>query len=63
MNIEYLCREAWNKLGDMNKEEAMERYIDLLDELSPDWRESDIDENQQFAWKTISKPVANFFKE
>eukprot|EP01027_Heterolobosea_sp_BB2_P001215 GEZU01001854.1.p2 GENE.GEZU01001854.1~~GEZU01001854.1.p2 ORF type:complete len:108 (-),score=46.50 GEZU01001854.1:126-449(-) len=29
--------DAWNKLGDMSKEEAMQKYIDLLNDLAPGW--------------------------
>ncbi|XP_024542159.1 acyl-CoA-binding domain-containing protein 1 [Selaginella moellendorffii] len=28
---------AWQKLGNISQEEAMERYVELVSELSPDW--------------------------
>lgn len=34
-----VCREAWNKLGKMSKEEAMKRYIEQLEKLAPNWKE------------------------
>eukprot|EP00761_Pharyngomonas_kirbyi_P011285 gb/GECH01011310.1/.p1 GENE.gb/GECH01011310.1/~~gb/GECH01011310.1/.p1 ORF type:complete len:103 (+),score=32.98 gb/GECH01011310.1/:1-309(+) len=33
--------DAWNELGDMSKEEAMQKYIDLLTELAPEWEKWD----------------------
>ena len=32
------CRDAWMKLGAMSKEEAMQKYIDFVTTLMPDWR-------------------------
>lgn len=29
------CRQAWASLGDMSKEDAMIRFVDLLDILCP----------------------------
>lgn len=31
------ARQAWQKLGTMPPEEAMEKYIDIVDELYPTW--------------------------
>jgi hypothetical protein len=31
------ARNAWNKLGAMPTEEAMEEYITIVDELFPNW--------------------------
>lgn len=33
------ARNAWQKLGNMNPEEAMERYVALLSDRVPDWKE------------------------
>jgi acyl-CoA-binding protein len=30
--------DAWNKLGDLSKEEAEQKYVQLLDKHDPDWR-------------------------
>jgi len=30
-------REAWAKLGDLSKQEAMEKYLQLVDSLDPNW--------------------------
>jgi len=30
-------RQAWNKLGAMPPEEAMQKYIDIVTELYPSW--------------------------
>lgn len=29
--------EAWNKLSDLDKNEAMKQYIELLDKVAPKW--------------------------
>lgn len=34
-----LCRQAWQKVGNMNPEVAMEQYINLLSESIPGWME------------------------
>mmetsp|Transcript_10553 Transcript_10553/g.12196 ORF Transcript_10553/g.12196 Transcript_10553/m.12196 type:complete len:99 (+) Transcript_10553:2-298(+) len=31
--------DAWNKLGNMPKDEAMKEYVSMLNEVSPKWRE------------------------
>lgn len=31
------ARHAWQRLGDMNPEMAMEKYMDLLSEQIPGW--------------------------
>lgn len=33
------CRQAWQKLGAMPPEEAMEKYIELVTQLYPAWVE------------------------
>lgn len=35
----YFARNAWQKLGSMSQEEAMQKYIDVLTEISPTWYE------------------------
>ena len=37
------CREAWNKLGDLAKMEAMEKYLALVDSLDPNWEQLPVD--------------------
>jgi len=32
-----LCRQAWQKLGAMPPEDAMQKYIDIVTELYPAW--------------------------
>ena len=36
-------REAWNKLGDLAKMEAMEKYLTLVDSLDPNWEQQPAD--------------------
>lgn len=31
------CRQAWQKLGAMPPEDAMQKYIDIVTELYPTW--------------------------
>ncbi|KAF4697289.1 Acyl-CoA binding domain containing 5 [Perkinsus olseni] len=31
--------DAWKKLGDMSRDEAMKEYVSMLTEVSPKWRE------------------------
>nr|AZL94640.1 enyol-CoA hydratase [Nephromyces sp. MMRI]AZL94641.1 enyol-CoA hydratase [Nephromyces sp. MMRI]AZL94652.1 enyol-CoA hydratase [Nephromyces sp. MMRI] len=31
---------AWNNLGDMTKEAAQAKYVELITELQPNWREN-----------------------
>jgi acyl-CoA-binding protein len=36
--VAYLCaRNAWQKLGNLPQEEAMQCYIDVLTEVAPSW--------------------------
>jgi acyl-CoA-binding protein len=44
--------DSWNRLGDMPREEAMGRYIDLLSEVWPDWEEDG--EGGSQAWVSVS---------
>ena len=37
------CREAWNKLGDLAKMEAMEKYLALVDSVDPNWEQLPVD--------------------
>lgn len=37
MIIYYFLRSAWQKLGNMNPEIAMEKYMNLLSETIPGW--------------------------
>lgn len=51
--------DAWNSLGDMTKESAMENYLSLLDELIPDWKESSDTESKQPSFKAVSRMQSN----
>lgn len=31
------CRQAWQKLGAMPPEDAMQKYIDIVTEIYPTW--------------------------
>ena len=33
----FICRNAWYELGQMGKEEAQTKYVNLVTELSPGW--------------------------
>ncbi|CRL04237.1 CLUMA_CG017340, isoform A [Clunio marinus] len=51
--------DAWSNLGSMDKEKAMESYIDLLTKLVPTWIESEQKENRNSAGTfgvSISRP-------
>jgi hypothetical protein len=37
MSPSKLCRQAWQKLGAMPPEDAMQKYIDIVSELYPTW--------------------------
>ncbi|KAL8528499.1 hypothetical protein ACS0TY_006068 [Phlomoides rotata] len=52
-----LSRQAWQKLGAMPPEEAMEKYIDIVSELYPTWLagSSIIDESSGDAFSEGSK--------
>lgn len=44
---------SWNSLGNMAKEEAMQQYIDKINDLKPDWdaskpKEKDVSEKKHF---------------
>ena len=36
-SLNALCREAWNKLGDMAQDAAKASYMELVDRLDPGW--------------------------
>lgn len=43
LSIEHLfARNAWNKLGAMPTEEAMEEYITIVDEIFPNWSDGSV---------------------
>lgn len=42
---------AWNNLGDMEKEKAMETYIEKMEKFNPDWDFTEIDKDQ---WNSVS---------
>lgn len=33
-------RDAWSKLGDMSKDEAMTKYVEEMDKTDENWRDS-----------------------
>jgi acyl-CoA-binding protein len=37
--VEHFKWQAYKKLGDMTKEEAMKKYVAEIDKLNPKWRE------------------------
>ena len=37
LSVIIFTRQAWQKLGAMPPEEAMQKYIDLVTELYPSW--------------------------
>lgn len=51
---------AWNDLGGMNKENAMQSYIEKLSEIEPDWDRTDPSKKKQKkpAWVSVSTPLA-----
>lgn len=51
---------AWNDLGTMNKEVAMQRYISKLDKIEPDWNQNDPSKikPKKPAWISVSTPLA-----
>jgi hypothetical protein len=39
--VGYICaRNAWQKLGNLPQEEAMQCYIDVLTEVAPSWNQN-----------------------
>ena len=38
-----LFREAWHKLGKMSKEEAMEKYVEVVCRVDPGWETTPLD--------------------
>lgn len=51
---------AWNDLGAMNKECAMQAYVSKLNEIEPDWNQNDASKKKQKkpAWVSVSTPLA-----
>lgn len=37
MKVWILARDAWAALGDLGKDDAMQRYVELLCTVAPDW--------------------------
>ncbi|GAY47954.1 hypothetical protein CUMW_108340 [Citrus unshiu] len=52
------ARNAWQKLGNMNPEEAMERYVALLSDRVPDWKEENYHVNDKLESEETVKPDA-----
>lgn len=51
---------AWNDLGAMSKESAMQSYITKLNEIEPDWDQNTSSNKKQKkpAWVSVSTPLA-----
>lgn len=52
---------AWNDLGSMNKECAMQKYIAKLNETDPDWNQNDSSTTKKVkkpSWVSVSTPMA-----
>lgn len=51
---------AWNDLGTMDKECAMQSYISKLNEIEPEWDHNDPSKKKQKkpAWVSVSTPLA-----
>lgn len=51
---------AWNDLGTLNKEVAMQRYITKMDETEPDWNQNDPSKQKpkKPTWISVSMPMA-----
>lgn len=49
---------AWQKLGNMNPEEAMEQYVALLSDRVPDWKEENYHVNDKLESEETVKPDA-----
>ena len=32
-----MARDAWKKIGDISKEDAMKKYVEQLEQLAPEW--------------------------
>lgn len=45
--------EAWNKLGELSKEEAMQKYIELITTINPQWEDSKCEGIA--GWVTVSR--------
>ncbi|KAH9755729.1 hypothetical protein KPL71_015881 [Citrus sinensis] len=52
------ARNAWQKLGNMNPEEAMEQYVALLSDRVPDWKEENYHVNDKLESEETVKPDA-----
>jgi len=48
---------AWNDLRDMSKEQAMNEYVDKLDEIDPGWIDQDPSESSGKGWVSVSSMV------
>ena len=53
-------RDAWKRLGDVPKEEAMQQYIGLVSSVDPDWQTTKLDPSQlvRGSWSLASCPQA-----
>jgi acyl-CoA-binding protein len=50
--------EAWKNLGDLSRDDAMDKYVTVLTTLDPDWEDGD--ESDAFSagnWVSVSCPV------
>lgn len=51
---------AWNDLGSMGKESAIQKYIAKLNEIEPDWNQHDASKKKakKPSWVSVSTPLA-----
>lgn len=52
---------AWNDMGSINKECAMQKYVAKLNEIEPDWNQHDTATKKKVkkpAWVSVSTPLA-----
>ena len=52
-------RQAWRDLQQLSQEEAMEQYVDKLDDIAPDWQEDSKVSGKRYFLASL----ANLWKE
>lgn len=50
---------AWNNLKDMGREQAMQEYIDRVEEMEPDWRGKEMEESKG-GWVSVSTMMTSY---
>ena len=65
----YLChiihRDAWNKLGNLDKESSMTNYIEIVNKVDPNWQSSPVIERGKGSEEEVdrSTPIHSSCKE